>query len=123
MKTRDRKALLTLALLVLAAFLVVPLARREAVAPHAPRATNPVNVSTEPVSRPTALRPRPGPTVTFLGQTVPAAAEPYLVSAVKCAKFIETEAAKFPPDSQCRGKNGSDTKLRCFPISRRSGRR
>jgi hypothetical protein len=97
MKTRDKIAIL--AFIALVVFLVVRVAWRESAAPQPSRTTKPVSATTKRTHGPMEFKSFTGPTITFLGQTVPALAEPYLVSAVKCAKHIEEEAAKFPPNS------------------------
>jgi hypothetical protein len=100
MKAGNRNALLALALALLMALIVPPLARREAVAQPLPRAANRViAIIKRLLHRPTKLRAYTGPMTNFLGQSVPAPAEPYLVSAVKCARQVDAEASKYPTNS------------------------
>src|SRR5690348_5205909 len=110
MKQHHRNVLLALALMLLVAVLVIPLSRREADAP-APSGTTSAAVaaSTKRLHPPAAYT---GPTISFLGQSVPAAAEPYLVSAVKCAKIAQAEAEKYPPNTNAgRGLRALTRKL------------
>jgi hypothetical protein len=101
MKTRHRNALLAIALLVLMALVLVvpPLAQREAIAPRFPRAGIRVIAIINRLYGPTKSRAYTGPMTNFLGQSIPLPAEPYLVSAVKCARQVDAEASKYPTSS------------------------
>jgi hypothetical protein len=95
MNPRNRNALLALVVIMIMLAIVMPLARREGAKP--PVQSPPVSKSR--VAHPARhgeFRAYTGPTTNFLGQDVPLAAVPYLASAVRCAKQVQIETAKYP---------------------------